>query len=783
MLKNISIKSKLIVLIIIPVIALIILSSMLALQSYNKSTEMDKLYNAVEISTNITALVHETQKERGATAGYLGSGGTKFINKLSLQHNLTDERINILKDKLSSFDIVKYSKKYQNKINQAINSLEQINDIRRKVSALNISTKDAISYYTTMNAQFLETVTILATISKDAKIVNNISAYSNFLQAKERAGIERAIGSNIFVKDKASPSFKLKFINLINAQMIYLDIFKKEASDENIKFLNDNLQGRSIAEVERLRDVILTSTTNNNYNIDASYWFTTITKKINILKKIDDHLANSLLLNTKEIQSRAFSTFIIYMVVGILLLILPLLIAYIIQRNIIKSLHTLQSGLLNFFKYLNREQDDILELDSSSNDEFGIMAKVINENILKIKSGIEEDRKIIDNTIRVLGEFEQGNLSPRITLNTSNPALSELKDILNKMGENLELNIDKILVVLEEYSNYNYMNKVDIHGIKEHLLKLANGVNSLGESTTVMLIDNKKNGLVLDNYSDKLIENVEILNTSSNEQAASLEETAASIEEITSIIKQSSEKAQTMTQLANMTKQSASIGKDLATQTVNAMEEINNQTTAIAEAITVIDQIAFQTNILSLNAAVEAATAGEAGKGFAVVAGEVRNLAARSAEAANEIKALVTDATAKANEGKMISSQMINGYEELDSNIEQTSQLILDVASAAKEQLSGMDQINDAVAQLDQATQENARMASETNAIAIDTDIIAKKVVANADAKQFKGKDKIDISSDIKISGLKDQSSINMTKKPNITQAKSSMVTDEWDSF
>ena len=136
-----------------------------------------------------------------------------------------------------------------------------------------------------------------------------------------------------------------------------------------------------------------------------------------------------------------------------------------------------------------------------------------------------------------------------------------------------------------------------------------------------------------------------------------------------------------MNQYANEVSISVTVGQELASKTAKSMDEINEQTQAIADAITVIDQIAFQTNILSLNAAVEAATAGEAGKGFAVVAQEVRNLAARSAEAAKEIESLVENATLKANDGKEISNKMIEGYEKLNSNIHSTLSLINDVST------------------------------------------------------------------------------------------------------
>ncbi|MBL6970256.1 MAG: hypothetical protein ISR68_02530, partial [Campylobacterales bacterium] len=360
-----------------------------------------------------------------------------------------------------------------------------------------------------------------------------------------------------------------------------------------------------------------------------------------------------------------------------------------------------------------------------------------------------EDSKLIDKVKETVEVVKTGNLTPRINVIVSNNSLNELKDLINDMlnmlNSSIGTDINDIRSVLTSYSKYNF----------RPIIQNANGdveviTNQLGNMITQMLIDNKKNGLFLENYSDTLMKNVDILNTSANQQAASLEETAASIEEITSIIKQSSETSNMMTTLATQTKSSATKGKELATKTAKAMDEINDSTTAIADAITIIDQIAFQTNILSLNAAVEAATAGEAGKGFAVVAGEVRNLANRSSEAASEIKALVSDATNKANEGKRISSQMIVGYEELDSDIDNTSSLISDVAAAANEQLSGMNQINDAVAQLDQATQENSRMAGETNQIAVDTDAISKKIVSDVDGKEFNGKDNIDITSAIK---------------------------------
>jgi methyl-accepting chemotaxis protein-2 (aspartate sensor receptor) len=429
---------------------------------------------------------------------------------------------------------------------------------------------------------------------------------------------------------------------------------------------------------------------------------------------------------------------------GICLLIILLCVSYfIIIKTVNTPLITINRGLNDFFAYLNREKNEVNLITIDSNDEFGQMADVLNHNIEKTKKGIEEDRKLIDETIAVLGEFEQGDLCQRLDMNVSNPALMQLKNVLNKMANNLENNIDNVLHILEEYAHYNYLNKISTKDIKEHLLKLANGVNTLGDSITSMLVENKSNGLTLDENSIILLGNVDKLNISSNEAAASLEETAAALEQMTSNIRNNTENIAKMARYSNEVTASSNQGEKLANQTTVAMDEINTQVNLITDAISIIDQIAFQTNILSLNAAVEAATAGEAGKGFAVVAAEVRNLASRSAEAAKEIKTIVGNATKKANDGKDIANHMIDGYVKLNENISQTINLIQNIEMSSKEQLSGIEQINDAITSLDQQTQQNANIASQAHDVAVVTDEIAKLVVSNANAKEFIGKNEV----------------------------------------
>ena len=483
---------------------------------------------------------------------------------------------------------------------------------------------------------------------------------------------------------------------------------------------------------------------------------------------------------------------VILLMTIILLCVIVASSLFIINKLIVKRLLNFQEGLVGFFKYINREATDIKSLDTDSFDEIGLMARVVNENIIKAKAGIEEDRKVIDDTITVLAEFEQGDLCQRVNTNTNNPALQELTTLLNQMGTTMESNIDGVLTVLEEYSNYNYINKVGKDGIKEHLLKLANGVNSLGDAITGMLVENKEIGLTLDNSSNILLDNVNTLNKNSNEAAAALEETAAALEEVTSNVSSTNQNVAQMAKYASVVTTSANKGQELATQTTEAMDEINTEVTAISDAISVIDQIAFQTNILSLNAAVEAATAGEAGKGFAVVAQEVRNLAARSADAANEIKILVENANAKANQGKNIADNMIDGYTGLNDNISKTIDLISNVETASKEQQMGITQINDAITSLDRQTQENANIASQTNEVALQTDQLAKLVVSSADEKEFTGKHTVKAKEMTNTTVKTTQPKVHVSQKQTSTAipknsmkkiTSSSSSDDEWASF
>ena len=479
-----------------------------------------------------------------------------------------------------------------------------------------------------------------------------------------------------------------------------------------------------------------------------------------LVDELKDTQVNEAVDNSKLTTDKSNSTLFILIVMSIIGILFGIIIGIGIVRQVGTSLTNFENGLLEFFGFLNKEIKKVTLLDDSSKDEFGEMAKVVNQNIEKTQRLIIQDHELIEDVKRVVNEVKQGKLHYKIEKTTQNESLEELKNTFNEMLENTSKNvcedINKIIRVLDSFAKLDFRDRVENdEGI------VAKGLNNLADIINDMLVENKSNGLTLDESSNILLENVDKLNISSNEAAASLEETAAALEQITSNIRNNTENIAKMAKYSNEVTNSSSQGEKLATQTTIAMDEINTEVNLINDAISIIDQIAFQTNILSLNAAVEAATAGEAGRGFAVVAQEVRNLASRSAEAAREIKIIVENATKKANDGKDIANTMISGYKVLNENILQTINLIQDIEMSSKEQLMGIEQINDAVTSLDQQTQQNASVASQAHDVAVITDTIAKLVVSNANAKEFIGKNEVKA----KAMNLKSNSSYTVKKR------------------
>jgi methyl-accepting chemotaxis protein len=458
-----------------------------------------------------------------------------------------------------------------------------------------------------------------------------------------------------------------------------------------------------------------------------------------ILKTIEKDINKSLKQSTLEAQEIVSIASMLNIVSILIAIIFSIFTATYLSNKISKSLEEFQKGLLSFFDFLNKKSLTVDLLNEDAEKEISAMARVVNKNIEYTQNLIIEDEKLIEDVKTVVNHIKNGDLSNRIKVNTENKSLNELKVIINEMldvtSKNVDSNINNILSTLDNFNNYNFT-----QDIPHSDGKVSKGINRLSEIINQMLLENKTDGIQLNNSATTLFADVEILNKASKEQVISLEQISELLSDITHTIEENMKNVNEMSKFANYVTKSVNDGQVLATRTNSAMDDINTQINSIADAVLIIDQIAFQTNILSLNAAVEAATAGEAGKGFAVVAGEVRNLAGRSAEAAKDIQNLVEVANQTANDGNAIADNMASGYKKLNDNIQDTLNLITGIEKSSSSQKDGIGQINSAISILHDKTADTLEIANKTKQIATDTLDMAKKIVDTADDKEFKGK-------------------------------------------
>ena len=403
-----------------------------------------------------------------------------------------------------------------------------------------------------------------------------------------------------------------------------------------------------------------------------------------------------------------------------------------------RDLENIDKYFQQLIDFLSYEKNEFEYIESTGNKKVDDMFKRWNQQIKSFDKRAKDDMRVLGEIVLTADKVEKGIYKSRITASSENPTIHTLKNTLNKMLSSIEDSNSRILRVVNSYTNDDFTDYIRVvDNYKDDMKLLMESINILGKELGNSANNNLKNGETLEKSSSTMSNSMNNLATKANEQAASLEQTAAALEEITSITRNNTQNATKMGELGQIVKKSVQTGEELASKTALSMDEINEKVKAINSAITVIDQIAFQTNILSLNAAVEAATAGEAGKGFAVVAQEVRNLANRSAEAAREIKNLVEEATIKANDGKLISSDMIDGYKDLNKNISETINIIEDVSGASKEQMLGIEQINQAVNMLDRVTQENAFESNQIKEISQSVSKLAYDLLTNAKSKKF----------------------------------------------
>ncbi len=724
---------------------------------YDEYQQMDKLNTAMQLAGHVSAHVHETQKERGLTAALMGSGGKNFVAELAQQRDATDKRRTTLNEFIATFDPATYGQEFEQRLTAAVARMNEIDGYRTKVSSQSISTKEALTLYTGHNTAMLNVVQAVSQISDNADLAKTAAAYTNFLQGKERAGIERAVLSKTFAADRFESGTLRRFGALVAAQDTYFDAFRALATPEQAAIYDQKMSDPVVDKVQQMRDVAFEKS--EGFGIDAGHWFDAMTKKINLMKEVDDELASSVLCGATELResARASLKTLGFVVAGAILFAACLI--FRIARGIVRPLNKTVVALEAV-----AAGDYSQRLDIASKDEIGRMAVALNtaseatgkamqdvrdaaqreqqaqaqkaeeerQRAEAQRQAAEEAEAKVKHILEVADLVAKRDYSREVEV-TGEDALGQLGDGLRdffaekhdaerqadqaaekerQQAEILRGKVDSLLEVVGAAAEGDLTQEVTVEG-DEAVDELAAGIKKMLADLSGVIGQVAESAAQFNEGSRVIAESSQSLAAGAQTQSSSVEEVSASVEELTASIDGVKSNAEEADSVAKKTNELAEKGGAAVQKSIEAMELIRASSDQIAEIIQVISEIASQTNLLALNAAIEAARAGEHGMGFAVVADEVRKLAERSNQAAGEITSLIKESSNRVQEGAQLSDETGSALKEIIEGVEATVAKISEIATATVEQASNATQVGEAIQGIAEVTEQAAAGSEE----------------------------------------------------------------------
>ncbi len=687
-LNRFGIGQRLVALSAVPLAFAVILASSYLLNSYNQKTELEHLQRLLSLTPKASNLVHELQKERGRSAGYIGSGGAETARaNLNEQRKSTDLIIKGYEDHLKSLsdpEILEVTEEIRAKIAADLSTLAQI---RSEVSQLGIVVPEMARFYTGIINHAISLVELVRQASTDDRTSKQLTALLSIIEAKEQAGLERAMGANGFSKGEFSAPLFDRFMSLITKQSQYLNAFEKEAEADVTGFFQRTVTGPSLETVQKMRDFVISSRgTIPENKITGGYWFAEITKKINLYKAVEDYQKERIVSNIQE-RLRASSTWL--WIVEFTLFISLLIVAGIVFA-------TYRSLSLPLFA-IRKAMEDI----ANDRTSIEIPYQDFNTDIGKMATATEAFR--INQIERVKAEIAAKEAEDA-RLQQVKDGEEEKRKASKREAERAELEAEQkqrrlqlIENTTQEFNNELIATIGHLGQSSQELDRVANDLDTTNSKT-----ESQSN--VVSGLAEKTNQNMQTV-------ASAIEELSSSIREIGRQVNESGEitsKAVTETDGAQ-----------------EAMQKLSASSQAIGEMLTMINEIAEQTNLLALNATIEAARAGDAGKGFAVVASEVKGLASQTSKATGEIELLVQNMQ-DANQ------HMEGAVDRIGQAIHETSQIVTVISDAVDQQSVATQEISNNVQQTSNDTKSVTETAQKMKADVIDSKSVIQLVRASS---------------------------------------------------